>query len=141
MKRTDLAYAAGIIDGEGCISISRNSKNRGLQIQVEVGNTNEWLLQWLRFAFGGRVILVNDRRTENRGWKPVYHWYLRYDEIREFLKLIYPYLRIKRVQAEIVLKVLGIKDKKFKHLSEEEQAIIEAQRILMGNLNKTKIKI
>ena len=136
MERTDLAYAAGIVDGEGCITISK-SKMGNFQIQVRVVNTNEWLLQWLKFAFGGRVAPLNDNRKEERGWKPNYYWYLRTEETKEFLKLIYPYLRIKKTQAEIVIKILKMRGKKGRHFSEEERAIVEAQRILISNLNKT----
>jgi len=134
VERTDLAYTAGIIDGEGCISIGTTS-----QVSVQVGNTNEWLLQWLKFTFGGRVIPMNDKRTEKRGWKPMYHWYLRQDEAREFLKLVYPHLRIKRVQAEIAMKMLELRGKKGRRFNETERTVAEAQRILIRGLNKTKV--
>lgn len=138
MRKVDLAYVAGIIDGEGCISLNFQNKNNSVfAIRVQVGNTNEWLLQWLKFAFGGRTVLVNDKRMEIRGWKPLYRWYLRNAEALDFLKLIYPYLRIKRTQAEIAIKVLEMRRTKYRRFSESEKAIVEVQRILMGNLNKT----
>ena len=44
-----LAYSAGIIDGEGCISIYKHKSNapRGFvfTLTVRITHTNEWLIQ------------------------------------------------------------------------------------------------
>jgi len=137
MNKTDLAYAAGIFDGEGHIGITRHS-NGSLSVKVQIGNTNEWLLQWFKFALGGRVMLQNDRRAEKLGWKPIYHWYLRADEIQDFLKIIYPYLKIKKAQAEIVINLMNTRGKKGRWFNENEKAVAEAQRIAISKLNKVK---
>ena len=52
----------------------------------------------------------------------------------EFLKLILPYLLIKREQAE--LAIMFQDEKHYGHISEKEAAIKEAQRILMQTYNK-----
>ena len=55
-----LAYTAGIIDGEGCIFLSHiRRKNGNIQycIRVTVSDTNEWLIHWLHFNFGGHILL------------------------------------------------------------------------------------
>jgi hypothetical protein len=137
VKRTDLAYVAGIIDGEGCISLTRSKNEKGIQVHVQIDHTNEWLLQWLKFAFGGVVTLRHDKREEIKGWKSMYCWRLRTAEALEFLKLIYPYLRLKKVQAEIAIKVLEMRGKKGRRFTESETAVAEAQRIIMSKLNKT----
>ena len=49
-----LAYTAGIIDGEGCICLDKHGKH-GIELKVSVGNTKEWLLQWLKMQYGGNI--------------------------------------------------------------------------------------
>ncbi len=129
MRKTDLAYIAGIIDGEGSISIihaSPRRRNPGGEIYAQVGvtNTNEWLIQWLHFNFGGGV------NMEKAGRNPlskqnIWRWNLSHQKARTFLVLILPYLRIKRQEAE--LAILHQKSK-----SKEQRVVREAQAILQG---------
>ncbi|MCJ7828131.1 MAG: LAGLIDADG family homing endonuclease [Dehalococcoidia bacterium] len=72
-----LAYTAGIMDGEGCISITCNKKKssrKGIEyrIRVNVANTNEWLVNWLKFNFGGCVTKARPREN----CKQMYQWVL-----------------------------------------------------------------
>ncbi len=105
MKKTDLAYTAGIIDGEGCIHIRRQWDKRykgcyKYTLTVSVASTDEWLPRWLQFAWGGCVVL-NDRSIANPKWKPAYQWQLASGKALVFLTAILPYLRLKKPQAEI----------------------------------------
>ncbi len=133
MKKTDLAYIAGIIDGEG--SITMGYCNKSLVAKVTVVNTKEWLLQWLRMAFGGSVHLKTEKRGKD--WKPCYMWSIGARGALEFLQSIYPYLRLKKPQAEVAIKFLKMRAYKHYHFTEAEKAIGEAQRIVMKGMNKT----
>jgi len=139
VKKTDLAYVAGIVDGEGCITLARtgirNSKNTSISLFVTVTNTNIWIIEWLKFAFGG-TIYTNRKRNETTNRKAVYTWGLYTLSALEFLKLIYPYLRLKKPQAEIAIKFLEMRGQKGRRFNTEEQEIGESQRIEMGKLNK-----
>jgi len=130
MKKTDLAYVAGIIDGEGWIGIY--TANKIYRLNVGVSNTNEWLVRWLEFAFGGHMHVLPVRHPNA---KLQYDWQMCGRKAAEFLTLIYPYLRIKRYQAEIALDYQKAK-RHYGHMSDKESAIAEAQRILMASLNK-----
>ena len=84
MKKADLGYTAGIIDGEGCICIfrydARKVKTRfGLTITVD--NTNEWLCQWLKFNWGGYV--TAQQGTDNKS--PLWIWAIRGEKSAELL--------------------------------------------------------
>jgi hypothetical protein len=97
-----LAYAAGIIDGEGCIYITKSwhgSRYRHLKIGVEVSCTSLNLIEWLSIQFGG---YLSFGKRPNR--KPYYRWGLSSACAAEFLQAIYPYLVIKREQAEVVFR-------------------------------------
>ncbi len=131
-----LAYAAGIVDGEGCISLSkRTSKGYKagyqLRLAVSVGNTNEWLIQWFKIQFGGYVVFTLEKRKER---KDKWQWHIVDGKAAEFLKLILPYLQIKRPQAEVAN--VFQREKHYGRIGKEEAVIKEAQRILMQSYNK-----
>lgn len=139
MKRTDLAYTAGIIDGEGSISLvyARQKPYRSsLNVIVQVANTNEWLVQWLRMAYGGWITKANRSQVQDKIWKPAYQWRITGIKAKEFLELIYPYLRLKRPQAEIAISLAKMRGKSHHRLTESEKVIAEAQRILISKMNK-----
>lgn len=142
MKKTDLAYVAGIVDGEGSISLINVGHNpkRTMTVVVQVANTNEWLVQWLRFSFGGWVTTAKRTEVQAQKWKPCYQWRVTALLAFDFLKLITPYLRLKKPQAEIALQFLEMRGAAHKKLTPAQHAISEAQKIVMGDLNQRGIK-
>lgn len=66
----DLAYLAGILDGEGCFSIGKSSKGY-YNLRVDVVNTDRRLIEWLHVNFGG---YTGDRNTEKVEWKNKQTW-------------------------------------------------------------------
>ena len=137
MKKTELAYTAGIMDGEGSIGIARHkskSCRHGymLELNVQVTSSDEWLCQWLKFAFGGSL-----SHSVNSVGNPMWHWIIVARKASEFLKLIKPYLRLKRPEAELAIKFQDAK-KYQPRKSDEEVAVEEAQRILLQNMHRGK---
>ena len=137
MKKTDLAYVAGIVDGEGYISIVRNKCKPQTLLQVGVGNTNQWLIEWLHFSFGGCL----SSHEEGGNCKTTWKWVISSKKASEFLKLILPYLKMKRSQAELALQFQSERRWCNKHhpKTEKEKALEEVQRLLMGQYNKKGI--
>jgi len=137
MKKTDLAYTAGIMDGEGSIGIARRkskSCKRGytLELCVQVTSSDEWLCTWLKFAFGSSL-----SHSINSAGNPMWHWILGARKAADFLKLILPYLKLKRPQAELAIKFQNSK----KHWgatkkTDEHWAVEEAQRIMLQGMHK-----
>ena len=148
MKKTDLAYVAGIIDGEGWIRIHNRKIKNGNQnyaLQVGVGMTNECLINWLKFCFGGSVLQRN--QIGNR--KTRYDWALATKQAGDFLKLVLPYLKIKRPQAELALKFQSRrryrgnpnwKDTPKRTMSDEDLALDISDKILMHKYNRRGIE-
>lgn len=135
-KANILAYTAGIIDGEGCISIhksmNRNSYRRA--IHISVGNTNPWLINWLEFNFGGSSRIYHPKNSK---WKDSWQWELSAKQAGEFLEMILPYLKLKRAQAELAIQFQKAKHHpRGKPQDKKEIALEEAQKILMGKMNK-----
>lgn len=103
------AYFAGLIDGEGCISfLSRRARKLATrkmrsydvwQPDVRIGNTDERIIVWLKKNFGG---WSQQLRRAQGNWKPSWQWIA--TDIRNLIKEIYPYLVLKRRQAEIIIE-------------------------------------
>jgi len=106
MKETEKAYLAGIIDGEGTVSIVRLF-NHGDKVyyvaSVEVSNTNLKLLNWISERVGGSK--VPDRRKLVNGQKIVYRLGLRDRLAENVLREVSSYLVLKDRQAELVMEL------------------------------------
>ena len=104
-----LAYIAGIIDGEGCLGISKNTtkkqrqKNPKYQSEVCIINTDTRLMNWLKENFGG---LVNERKIYGPNDKISYRWRIKESQHQIILKAIIPHLVIKTEQAKLIIKFL-----------------------------------
>jgi hypothetical protein len=93
---------AGILDGEGCISLHGRNAERGyLTPAIQVTNTDERLIDWLR-QFGGRVYARHDARVTR---KPSWTWCCFGAVARELLVEVEPYLKLKGEQARLVLSL------------------------------------
>jgi len=109
IKETDWAYAAGFVDGEGCIAIVRSftpKRNRFYYgVQVVVANTDRRALDWMHQTWGGRVFAVNQSRGAGRdSWT----WRCGSGIARTFLVGIRPWLRIKQAQCDNAIVMLEL---------------------------------
>jgi hypothetical protein len=96
-------YFAGILDGEGCLSITVGHKETctNYNATMQVQNTSKPLIDWLQKKFGGSVYL-SKKATEKT--KEAYMWrVLKKKEIEILLLATLPYLVVKREQAKILL--------------------------------------
>jgi len=99
----DLAYAAGIIDGEGYIGISTTPGKRstGFKAMVAVGMCDPEVVVWLAETFGGSVYCYAPRGTAKRG---THRWQVTGETAAVFCRLVRPYLRLKHRQAELLVR-------------------------------------
>jgi len=106
-KASDLAYLAGIIDGEGTICIVKNSGHAtGKTIRLSIANTSVELMKWIIKRFGGKVA----RKENGFGRKPIFQW--KVDSvltIRDFLQMTLPYLVVKKCKAETAIALCNEK--------------------------------
>lgn len=105
----DLAYAAGIIDGEGYIGITVLEKDKrraysspSFQTVVNVGMADPEVVIWLQETFGGNVHSYGPGSYGTK--RGVHHWRLAGPAVTEFCRMIRPYLRLKHRQAELILR-------------------------------------
>ena len=101
-RAIDLAYAAGIIDGEGCVSICDASfyGREVYQLRVAVQMTNPEAIRVLYELFGGRLYYV--LKTEKR--KARDSWMVFNSQAATTLRELMPYLKVKQYIALAALR-------------------------------------
>lgn len=109
---TELAWAAGIVDGEGCICIygrhGRVSKKgvHALQLIVNVTNTDPRMPIKMKEIFGGHLTGSVERRNNPRR-RPCMVWTITGKPAGSALVKMMPYLVVKREQAEVAVAYVG----------------------------------
>jgi hypothetical protein len=106
----DWAYAAGFVDGEGCIAISRAWVQRrnlfSYSVQVVVTNRERSVLDWMRNLWGGWVVPASTREGLAR---PAWHWRAPTGTSAEpFLRGLRPWLRLKGTQCDNALAMIEL---------------------------------
>lgn len=99
---SQLAYLAGIIDGEGSFYIGICRNGRSFMCRIYVVNTNKELVNWLKETFGG--LIYSRKSIKNPQWKIRYEWVVDKPAIDPFCKLLLPFLIIKKKHAEIMIE-------------------------------------
>lgn len=143
----DLAYFAGLLDGEGTFTIvarKRESRKRpwhrgtkrfgsGIQLipQAAFGIQSKELVEWAKEHFGGL--------TYSRNSREMYEWRLcQFENLRDFISQVAPYLKLKRKQALLIKKFveyrLQFKDDRYHNPYDEKCfELANAVRALNGN--------
>jgi len=99
LKEVEKAYVAGIVDGEGTVTLMKHHRNETPTPSVSVANNNLELLKWLKSLNGGTITNKKKRLPHHH---KSYAWYVRQDRALRFLNEIKQYLIIKRKQAELI---------------------------------------
>lgn len=99
-RESDLAYCAGIIDGEGCFCISKRHKTppQWLAVIAVTMVTKEPLL-FLQRILSGHISGSGKTRTGKRQW----HWAIEADKAKTVAKLLLPRLLVKQAQAKLLI--------------------------------------
>jgi len=106
---TDWAYAAGFVDGEGCIAIVRSfTPSRGRYyygVNVVVSNGNREVLDWMHSIWGGWVVEIRRRKSSERA---AWQWRVATTLAKPFLNGIRPWLRVKSAQCNNALAMIEL---------------------------------
>lgn len=97
-----LAYSAGVIDSDGCIVVRKSS----FAPMIQVGQVRPEAIQLLSTTFGGHHWTQHSPSHANL--KPQFKWAVSHRAAAITAELLLPHLRIKRRQAEIVIRVAAI---------------------------------
>ena len=104
------SWLAGLIEGEGCLSIyylpkkkylHSERKNACWERKLIIVNTSLELIKFLKEYFGGTYYI---QRKVNLARKTAYQWMIWGDNLKAMLLKIIPFLKSKRKIAELLLK-------------------------------------
>ncbi len=90
-----MAWAAGFIDGEGCVTVGE--KDGHCQLALKAGNTVKAPLLKPQRLFGGVMM----KRIVDRSPKPQWVWQVGGAATKQALNKIHPFLTVKTRQAAI----------------------------------------
>lgn len=115
MTKTELSYIAGFIDGEGCLTVSFSKRPRNVTVfsaRVVIVNTDKPIINWLLKKIGGSCRKKQNPKAHH---KMSYHVTLSAQHrVVKFLKAIYPYLKVKKRQAKIIINILNHRSKGYR---------------------------
>lgn len=114
LSEAQLAWFAGIIDGEGTIRVSgvRRKYGKSAVVQIQLSNTSPELLLWIKTHLPGcGSFRFHGGKTANS--KSLWKWEVVSRQAEPILRGIQPFLLVKRAQADLALLVLthGVRGK------------------------------
>lgn len=99
----DAAYIAGLVDGEGTITLTRKHKNENRQLAVTISSTERYLLEFVQKSVG--VGKITNKRVSKPHHQPSFAYAVYNRQALALLEQIQPYLRsYKSKRCSLALK-------------------------------------
>ena len=117
-----LAYAAGIMDGDGCFCLAKTTKYNNHLASITVKMTDRVVPTWLKAELGGNIHFQasSDPKGEN-----TYQWSIsNRQHISRLIPDLLPYLKTKRLSAIVILEFCQRFPGAGKRYTEEEKTIM-----------------
>ena len=102
----DVRWAAGFLDGEGCIQVrSRKTvRRRSYYLTLYAGQVDPRPLYALMDLFGGSVVRRTNASALARGRRKMFMWRITGRTCESALRQLLPYFIVKKRQAELALE-------------------------------------
>lgn len=127
----NLAYVAGLVDGEGCIGFTQIRAN--LVPRICITNTNKELIEILYGEFGG---CIRYQKRIKPGWKESFHWVATSNIAMTFLNKVQKYLILKHPQATCLQLYESIRPGKGKRWTADSKDARDLLKRQIAWLNK-----
>jgi hypothetical protein len=143
ISETDKAYIAGFFDADGCVIIKRSQRKARerfikyyYNLRVFISNTDLDTLEWINKTIGFGTINLKVR-NKNSNDAHCWNWQSSCRQAYDFLKIIFPYLKVKTKRAEIGIEFQeGLIKKGKSRLTQNENDRREKLYQKMRKLNK-----
>ena len=107
MTELDMAWVAGIFDGEGCIAIYLLKSQSGQHfMRASVQMSHRPTLERIASIVGGAVYASKLKKSSPAYYKTMYGWQLDGRDAGQFLEKIRPYVTTKAHEIDIALEAL-----------------------------------
>ena len=114
LTEIEKSYIAGIVDGEGCIRISKVDSgaikrlHNRYTLTIQIQMVDKKVVSWLHQKCKGYLYFQPINLTKYPNCRDRYRWTLQNFDCQYFLEVILPYLKLKNKQAKIGLKFLAL---------------------------------
>ena len=121
LSLTDTAYIAGLIDGEGTVTLCRKHRNENHQLAISISNTEIELLDYVFEAIGAGKI--TRKRTAKQHHTPSYCYAIYNRQALALLRQVLPFLKTYKLKrAQLILeKYLVLTPRNGKYTSSMQQ--------------------
>lgn len=109
IAKTDLAYLAGIIDGEGHIGAQALHSGRLVRLVMMIEMTHKSTIEFIHklVGYGSLHVISDDRPNRRTRYRVVWAS----EQAAKLLKKVRPYLRTKCGQADLFLQIKALRIK------------------------------
>lgn len=130
-KALDRGWFAGILDGEGCLSVNIN-KGGSVQMSLLIINTDRKMLEKIVEITGCGTIYT---KKQQFGKRVTYHWYASLEDATKLLRTVLPILTTKKAQAVAWLELheLRLQRKTGEPTTEKERKLAKLIQALKHN--------
>ena len=112
MNQNDIAYIAGLFDGEGHVEYKKRlvkqkkGKNKAYKtwsIRCEMSMTDREVMEWFHQTLNFGTLNKREAKLSWTGKKPQWRWRCSYRDALEFAKLLWPYAQVKLHPLEQII--------------------------------------
>ena len=136
MKDTDLAYIAGLFDGEGCISYKQYMRQRRHQekayltwnIRMEMSMTDQSILRWVHEVLGVGTIGKRKNGRGSLGKKQQWRWRFQFRDAFYVCCALFPYAHVKLDKIQKIIDHYS--DRKLKVLNDKVVSLDEYKQYM-----------
>lgn len=137
LSTEDAAYIAGLIDGEGTITLTRKHRNENRQICVAISSTEREMLEFVMEVTG--IGKITNKKTALKHHTPSFTFYTSNRQALGLIEQILPYLKsYKKKRAALLLKdYIRLTPRNGKYtpeMTEERKAFIKSVLAIKANL-------
>lgn len=143
MAEVEIAYLAGLFDGEGCLIVRPRrrlaSGNRAISYHLEIGMTDARPLEWAKEATGKGCLYHS--RNKNPKWSDRHRWVASSKDAAVIIGWLLPHLKVKREQAVLFLELDGLKSqyrRGHQHNFQRQYEIMDEIASLKGKASRAK---
>lgn len=129
-----LVYTAGLIDGEGTITLLKGrSSDKFRHPVVSVTSTSKELIDFLHQTFDGVIVTQKIYKDHH---KPSWSWKITYDQAIEFIRLVRPFMKesSKCQRCDMILSTYkSLTNRNGKYTTEQIQAKLDFEKAFLSS--------
>jgi len=128
MNLLEIAYAAGVIDSDGWITISPSLSS--YRVFIGLAQVEPQAVRLMSELFSGAINLRKKSDPKRFSSKPMYTWRIEGKTAKKALFELLPYLRIKKAQARLALGYLQTAEEHFKKFGTQGSIGLDAKELV-----------